>query len=152
MKADAEEWLAAVSAAGYRSTGPRRVISELITQRDDHFTIAQLETAASRVRPRVGRATIFRTVELLVELGLLERLDLPSGEHAYVPCRQRHHHHVVCSRCGRSAAVGDRGLKSVLAAITKRTGYSVDRHRLEVFGVCPTCQGETTRGKPPSGR
>ncbi|HUG47879.1 MAG TPA: transcriptional repressor, partial [Candidatus Limnocylindria bacterium] len=88
----------------------------------------------------LGRATIFRSLELFVELGVLERLDLPSGEHAYVRCEPVHHHHVVCSRCGRTTEVEDCGMQDVVREVTRRTGYRIDSHRLEMYGMCTACQ------------
>jgi Fur family ferric uptake transcriptional regulator len=76
----------------------------------------------------------------MLELGLVERLDLPSGEHAYVACEPSHHHHVVCSACGRSEDIDDGGLRPIVRDIARRTGYRVDAHRLELFGLCPDCQ------------
>ena len=87
----------------------------------------------------VGRATVFRTLEVLEALGAVERLDLPSGEHAYVVCERAHHHHVVCSSCGRTSEIDDAGLRVVVREIARRTGYRVDEHRLELFGLCPAC-------------
>ena len=87
----------------------------------------------------VGRATVFRTLEVFEELGAIERLDLPTGEHAYVGCEPVHHHHVVCSRCGRTTEIDDAGLRRSSATSPARPGFRVDEHRLELFGVCPAC-------------
>ena len=67
-------------------------------------------------------------------------IDLPTREHAYVVCEPLHHHHVVCSRCGRVADIADEGLRTVVNEVARRTGYRVDEHRLELFGLCPGCQ------------
>jgi Fur family ferric uptake transcriptional regulator len=88
----------------------------------------------------VGRATIFRTLDVLSAAGVVERIDLPTGDHAYLTCEPSHHHHIVCSRCGRSDDVADAGLRSVVRDVARQTGYRVDDHRLELFGLCPTCQ------------
>lgn len=125
--------------AGFRLTEPRRVVTDLIARRQGHFTASELVDEVRARRVGVGRATIFRTLELLEELGALERLDLPSGEHAYVRCQRAHHHHVVCSNCGRATEIDDAGLRMVVGEIARRTGYRVDDHRLELFGRCPTC-------------
>lgn len=126
--------------AGYRLTAPRRAVVELISRREGHFTAADLIADARDQRRGVGRATIFRALDLLTELQLLERIDLPTGDHAYVACEPAHHHHVVCSRCGRTSEVEDCGMAAVVAEVGRRTGYAVDFHRLELFGICPSCQ------------
>jgi Fur family ferric uptake transcriptional regulator len=131
----------AMDAAGYRLTEPRLTVAELIAAREGHFTAADLIEDA-RVRSLgIGRATIFRVLDLLAELEVLERVELPSGEHAYVPCRpRRHHHHIICERCGRVADVGDQGLGAALEDIERRTGWRIGSHRLELYGRCPHCR------------
>jgi len=125
---------------GYRLTGPRKSVAELVSKREGHFTAADLISDARRKRLPLGRATIFRNLDLLTSLGALERLDLPSGEHAYVACEpEQHHHHVVCRQCGRSVEVEDSGLQSVVSEIARRSEYLIDTHRLELFGLCPDC-------------
>lgn len=125
--------------AGYRLTEPRRSLAALIASRGGHFTATELVTEARARRLGVGRATVFRTLDVLEELGAVERLDLPSGEHTYVVCEPAHHHHVVCSRCGRTDEIDDAGLRTVVREVARRTGYRVDEHRLELFGLCPAC-------------
>ena len=130
--------VAALDAAGHRLTGPRRALVDLIAARDGHFTAADLVADVRTRRLGIGRATVFRSLDVLLELGVVERIDLPSGEHAYLACEPTHHHHAVCSRCGR-ADIEDAGLASVVEKVEQRTGYRIDRHRLELFGLCPTC-------------
>jgi len=137
---DPVELVTAMDRAGLRVTGPRRAVAELIVAEPGHFTSADLVERARERRVDVGRATIFRTLEVLSELGVIERIDLPNGEHAYVGCEPAHHHHVVCSRCGRAAEISDAGLRTVVREVGRRTGYRVDEHRLELFGLCPACQ------------
>ena len=129
----------ALDRAGYRLTEPRRSLAALIASRDGHFTAGELVDEARSRRLGVGRATVFRTLEVLEGLGTVERLDLPTGDHAYVVCERAHHHHVVCSRCGRTSEIDDGGLRVVVNEIARRTGYRVDEHRLELFGLCPAC-------------
>jgi Fur family ferric uptake transcriptional regulator len=137
--ADPTPIVSALDRAGYRMTAPRRSLARLIADQGGHFTAAGLVEVA-RVRGlAVGRATVYRTLEVLEDLGAVERLDLPSGEHAYVACEPAHHHHVVCSRCGRSDEIDDAGLRAIVGDVARRTGYRVDDHRLELFGLCPAC-------------
>jgi Fur family transcriptional regulator, ferric uptake regulator len=137
---DAPDVIGALEQAGYRMTAPRRALAGLVAGREGHFTADDLLDTARRRRLGLGRATIFRALDVLTELGLIERLDLPSGEHAFVACEPAHHHHIVCSSCGRSTGVADHGLERVADAIGRETGYRVETHRLELFGLCPDCQ------------
>ena len=131
--------ISALDRAGLRVTEPRRALATLIAEQDGHFTAADLVEAAQTQRLGIGRATVFRTLEVLEDLGAVERLDLPSGEHAYVGCEPAHHHHLVCSRCGRTDEIEDAGLRTVVGDVARRTGYRIDDHRLELFGLCPAC-------------
>lgn len=133
-----------MDAGGYRRTAPRRAVADLIAEHDGHFTAAELEMAARVRRLGISRATLFRALDLFIELRVVERLDLPNGDHAYVHCARAHHHHIVCSRCGRAAEVEDGGVGEAVAEIARRSGYRIDSHRLELFGLCRHCQAKTT--------
>jgi Fur family ferric uptake transcriptional regulator len=137
---DASEIVSAFETAGYRLTGPRRALAALIAAQGRHFTADELLGESRRRRLGVTRATIFRSLDVLAELGVVERLDLPSGEHAFVACEPAHHHHVVCSSCGRTTGVADPGIERIAEAIGRETGYRIDAHRLELFGLCPVCR------------
>ena len=147
METLAETPLAALDRAGYRLTGPRRAVADLIAARQGHFTAANLVDDAAAQRLDMSRATIFRTLEALEGVGAIERIDLPTGDHAYITCEPAaHHHHVVCRRCGRANDVDDAGLPAVVERIAGETGYRIESHRLELFGVCPVCQAELAAG------
>ena len=81
----------ALDDAGYRLTEPRLAVADLIVRHGGHFTASELASTARQRRLGVSRATLFRALELMVDLGVVERLDLPSGEHAYVSCAPAHH-------------------------------------------------------------
>ena len=136
-------FVSALERAGQRVTDPRRSVADLIARRRGHFTAADLLHDAHSRRLPLGRATIFRSLELFTDLGMLERLDLPSGEHAYVPCEPVHHHHVVCSRCGRTTEVEDCGMQGVAEEVARQTGYRIESHRLELYGLCAACHEST---------
>lgn len=130
----------AFRSAGYQATPNRRLMAELVAASDGHFSAADLLDRARQRRAKVGRATVFRALELLTALRIVERLDLPNRSHAYVLCDpDAHHHHLVCSACGRSIDVADGELARLVEEIGRRNGYRIDTHRLELFGTCPTC-------------
>lgn len=136
----------ALDRAGHRLTGPRLAVAGLVAGRDGHFTAADLVVDARRRHPGIGRATIFRALDLFASLELVERVDLPGGDHAYVACEPVHHHHAICTGCGRSLDVDDFGLTRVLNEIGDRSGFRVTDHRLEIFGLCAACQA--AQGRP----
>jgi Fur family ferric uptake transcriptional regulator len=131
----------ALDDAGLRLTQARRAVADAIGRQGGHFTAEDVLASSRMGRRRVGRATIFRSLDLLTDLGLVERVDLPSGEHAYVTCAPNaHHHHIVCSACGRSVEIGELGLEPILGKVEASTGFVIESHRVELFGRCPDCQ------------
>jgi len=143
---DPQPIITALENAGHRLTGPRRALADLIVARQGSmFTAADLVADVRARRLGIGRATVFRSIELLESVGVVERLELQNGDHAYVACVPTHHHHVICARCARTAEIGDLGLGAVARDVARRTGYRVDEHRLELFGLCPACQRASTQ-------
>lgn len=137
---DARPLIDALDGAAYRSTAPRRAVAQLVAARDGHFTAAELLDDARARRVGIGRARVFRVLDLLTRSDLLERLDLPTGGHAYAPReRASHHHHIVCSTCGRTTAIEDMGLVTAMEDAQRRSGWQVESHRLELYGRCPRC-------------
>lgn len=141
----ADALVSALARAGERVTLPRRAVARLVGARDGHFTAAQLIDDAGSAGEPIGRATVFRALELFAALGLVERVDLPDGNHAFVACEAVHHHHAICTRCGRSTDISDAGLGEILAAIGRQAGFRMATHRLEVFGLCADCAAATAR-------
>jgi len=137
---DPQVLVSALDEAGYRLTGPRRSVAEIVAGWAGHFTAAEIAREAEVRGLRVGRATVFRTLDALEHASVVERIDLPSGEHAYVACDPAHHHHVVCSACGSTAVIEDGRLAALVRSIGRRTGYRIDEHRLELYGLCAPCR------------
>jgi Fur family transcriptional regulator, ferric uptake regulator len=146
-----ERIIRALEGAGYQATPNRRRVAGMVAATGGHFTAADLLERGRRDHFSIGRATIFRALELLTSLRVVERLDLPSGTHAYVVCDpEEHHHHLVCSRCGRNEDVADGELARLVDDIGERHGYRIEAHRLELFGTCPQCAAAeaTQNGSP----
>jgi len=145
-----ERVLAALSAKGHRVTGPRRAILERIAQYPHPFSAEQLWLDLGEDRQgagQIGRATIYRTVELLVEEQWLARVHWSStketsaeDEHAYVPAEQGHQHHLVCKSCGTVVAFEGCDIDELLGGLARRLNFRVDGHWLEAYGLCQACQ------------
>jgi Fur family ferric uptake transcriptional regulator len=132
----------ALSQQGYRVTGPRRALVRLIADRKVRFTAADLEEDVARISPAVGRATVFRTLELLLSLGLVERVHT-EGERrdAYVVAGGVHHHHLVCSRCGVVTEVTGCMVDDLVSSLAQASGFQVEGHWMEIVGLCSRCRG-----------
>ncbi len=127
--------------AGYRLTGPRRTIVEMIASGDERFTSAQLWSSVQQAAPSVGRATVFRTLDLLTALGILQRVHLDdAGCHSYVLCGRSHHHHIVCSNCNKVQDFAQSEVESLLTKLGNKYGFKVEGHQIEVYGRCKDCQ------------
>ncbi len=121
---------------GHRITEPRRVLLASMQAMGDHFTAEGLAAAS----PGVGRATVFRTLKLLQEVGTVCQVVLDDGTLQYRLTPGGHHHHIVCSRCGAVNDFASCDIQGLLSEIADRTGYAIDAHRLEVYGRCAACR------------
>ena len=130
-----DDALAALSQQGLRMTGPRRAIVEHIGRLGEPFTAEQLVADMGEI----GRATIYRTLEVLAGSHWLARIHRDEGEHAYIPASP-HKHQLVCTRCGTSVVFDTCDLDGLLVELGQRTGFTIQGHALEAFGLCQTCQ------------
>lgn len=130
---------ALVGGAGHKVTESRGAVLTSLAGRDSPFTASELIEEIARSAPEVGRATVFRTLDLLIGLGAAERVRLPGGQDGYVLCGLPHHHHVVCSSCGSVGEVEDRALEAAIASAVRETGFALQAHALELTGLCPPC-------------
>lgn len=120
---------------GVRLTGPRRAVLDAITALPGPFTAEEL----SQSLPRVGRATIFRTMKLLQDAGIVCRVPLEDGSVRYQVSRGDHHHHLVCSQCGAVGEFDDPELDSLIQRNAGRQQFRLASHSLELYGRCATC-------------
>jgi Fur family transcriptional regulator, ferric uptake regulator len=127
---------------GYRMTGPRRQIVAMLAERGS-TTAQELYEILRDAGSGVGRATVFRTLELLSHLAILERVHRPDGCHTYILSEPGHHHLLVCSDCGTVLEFSDCHLDEALTSLANRTAFRIDGHWLEVFGLCGACQTPT---------
>lgn len=137
MRVDELEGL--LPRAGHKSTAARRQILALIADQPGTFTAAELLESLEAHAPYIGRATLFRTLDLLISLGALERVRLPAHQDGYVLCDPHHHHHIVCSSCGSVGEVDSEALEAALHAAVRAAGFSPGTHAFELSGLCPSC-------------
>jgi Fur family ferric uptake transcriptional regulator len=142
---------------GLKMTGQRRVIARVLSDAGDHPDVEELYRRASALDNRISIATVYRTVRLLEEKGILERRDFGGGRARYEPSEHGHHHHLIDVETGRVIEFEDAEHERVLAAIAARLGFDLVSHRLELFGRRrePAAQPGTGRAagkKPAAGR
>ncbi len=129
-----------IGAAGYKVTVARRAVVELILRRANYFTAAEIWGDLKQTAPGTGRATVFRTLDLLSELEVLEKIHLSDGCHRYLVCLNQQHYHLICSSCGTSTNFTESSLTKLLQELAKRAQFEIHNHRLDMFGVCQQCQ------------
>ena len=119
---------------GLKMTGQRRVIARVLSETGDHPDVEELYRRAAALDSRISIATVYRTVRLLEEKGILERRDFGGGRARYEPSGHGHHHHLIDVESGRVIEFEDAEHERVLAAIAARLGFDLVSHRLELFG------------------
>lgn len=133
-----------LSQHGYRLTAPRELIVDQALLHERPFTaeqlVAELSEHTNRKATRIGRATVYRTLEILASIDVLSRVILPDGHAAYVVDAPGHRHHLVCSQCGTTVAFTSCPVDNLVQHLTADTQFTIHDHLLEVFGVCPDCQ------------
>jgi Fur family ferric uptake transcriptional regulator len=133
-----------LEARGYRVTPSRRAVIASILAQKDHFAVEALLTSCRGT----GRATVFRTIRLLTDLGVVCRVLLEDGSLHYRVSQRGHHHHLVCTSCGRVEDLDQCAIDDVMRELSRATGYEVERHWLELYGRCVACQDPVTAGAP----
>ena len=128
--------LEALEERGYRSTAARRSLAALIGSQDRHFTAENLR---KQLPIKLGRATVFRTLKILVDAGLLCRVLLEDGDLHYQLSQNGHHHHLLCVHCGISQDLLGCDIEEVLFSTTARHGFELTGHWLEIYGRCRYC-------------
>jgi Fur family ferric uptake transcriptional regulator len=128
-------------------TRPRQAVLDIIAKADRHLTAAEIYRRARNRFPHLGLTTVYRTLDLLVELGYIQRVHFAEGCHSYAAIARPHGHHLVCSQCGRAEEFEDCDLQSLMETLKAKTGYAIDLHVLELMGRCPSCQGKTAPAK-----
>lgn len=125
-------------------TPQRSRVFERAYETHDHFSAEEFYAwMRAEDGAKVSRATVYRTLALLVEGGFLEQLDAGGGETLYEHVvGHRHHDHLVCSSCGRIEEFLDEVVEERQEQIAARFGFTLDSHSLRLFGLCPTCRRE----------
>jgi len=127
--------LARCEAAGLRLTGQRRLIAQVLEAAEDHPDVDTLFARAVALDPKISLATVYRTVRLFEEQGLLERYEFGDGRSRYEDAERAHHDHLIDLATGEVIEFHDPEIETLKAAIARRLGYRLKGHRLELYGV-----------------
>ena len=135
-----------LAAAGERVTRQRLLVADALASHGLRITAQGLYDRLRRREPRIGRATVFRTLEALVAAGVARRLEQDGHVYGYVACRPEHHHHLACDRCGRVEEIEEGYITPVAERVAADLGFTIDDARLDFYGLCAACRADEGRG------
>ncbi|HEY2217595.1 MAG TPA: Fur family transcriptional regulator [Solirubrobacteraceae bacterium] len=137
----AERAARALSDAGYRRGGARRAILELLDEQSCALSAVEIEQALLERKREVSRASVYRVMDELDEIGLVQRVEIGQGMVRYEPVRHGpgHHHHLVCDHCGRLEPFTDDGLERAIRRVSERLPLRVSEHEIVLHGACDAC-------------
>lgn len=147
MTKTAESWaehaFAALAEAGLRRGGARTAVVEALAAHDCAVTALDLDDELRRRRPPVGRASVYRALEQLEQLGLVQRIEVSRGTAGYerVDPAGHHHHHAICGDCGRMVPFEDSKLERAIGQLSKEMDFEVTGHDVVLRGRCDRCAG-----------
>ncbi|MBI3159659.1 MAG: transcriptional repressor [Chloroflexi bacterium] len=134
-----DSWQAALRANGYRLTAPRQAVVEAVARSAQALNPAEVHARARRTYPRLGLVTVYRTLEKLEELHLVQRVHRPDNCQAFVAGMDGHQHLLICQNCGRVRYFSGDQLEALIRRVEADTGYAVHDHWLQLFGECGEC-------------
>ena len=151
MSISQEKFKEMLKEKGLKVTNQRLLVLQVLAEHgDEHMTAEDIFELVKEDYPEIGLATIYRTVQLLLDMQLVDRIMLDDGCVRYEigdfldeqEGHRHHHHHLICTECGSVSAFRDDLLEDLEAYIEKETGFQVTDHELKFYGVCKKCREE----------
>ena len=127
--------IAHIKARGLRMTDQRRIVARVIGDAEDHPDVEELYARAAKVDPKISLATVYRTVKLFEEAGILEKHEFGDGRARYEDAERDHHDHLIDVNTGQVIEFVDPEIEALQEKIAARLGYRLIGHRLELLGV-----------------
>lgn len=142
-------WQGRFRGWGYRITMPRQAILGVLSRTSKHLSAEEIYLAVHKIYPGIGLTTVYRTLELLVRMGLVFKFDFGDGRNRYelaVGPKTFHHHHLICVNCGRIIDYTDfvdretKLLAEIENVLSKKYNFKINTHQLHFYGLCERCQ------------
>jgi len=140
MQLDLSALNSELSQQGYKLTRQRKAVLEVVAQANARLSAAEVLARAQRSCPDLGLTTVYRTLEILEQMGVIRRVHLDDGCEGFALTAAEHGHHLICSGCRATVEFEDCNLSSLLKRVAVQTGFTIDHHWLELVGLCPQCQ------------
>jgi len=144
MRRTEREIVAALRRHGYKLTPQRRAVIRTIASSQDHLTPAGIYAKVHQDHPDIGLVTIYRTLDMLAKLELICELHAGGSCHSYTISAPEHHHHLICSNCGKVIDFIGHDLGELEQRLSLETGFEIEDHLLEFIGLCQACRKEAT--------
>jgi len=126
---------------GMRMTRPRQVVLSILENATVPLSPQTIHQQSLEAHQEIGLVSVYRTLDVLMDLALVRKVHSPDGCHGFVMASPGHHHHLVCRECDRAVEFsGGEDLSSLMVRVQKETGFTIDGHMLQLFGLCPECQ------------
>jgi Fe2+ or Zn2+ uptake regulation protein len=135
-----DQWLSVLQDSGYRLTEPRRIIVEIMASCERALSPVELFDLGRKSQPGLGLVTVYRTLEKMEELGLVQRVHQPDGCHTYLRAARGHQHLILCQTCGKAVLFDGDELTPLFTSVENSTGFIIKEHWLQLFGLCANCQ------------
>jgi Fur family ferric uptake transcriptional regulator len=133
-------WLTQLRSNGYRLTNARKAVVETMARTTFALNPQSVYEQAKSSCPGLGLVTVYRTLEKLEELGLIQRVHQPDGCNAYLPHADGHQHLIICQSCGKAEYFEGDNLDAFFEQVADEHGYTVNEHWLQLFGLCSECR------------
>ena len=140
MQLDRDTLATQLNQHGYKLTRQRKAVVEVMTLANTRLAAAEVFAKAQRECPDLGLTTVYRTLEILEQMGAIRRVHLEDGCEAFAPTSLEHGHYVICSRCQATIEFEGCDLTQLLQRVADQTGFAIEQHWLELVGLCPQCQ------------
>lgn len=144
MKKPQEVFADFLAAQNLKMTPQRQAILSTILKAKGHLSSEELYGQVKKKDKSIGQATIYRTLKLLQDSGLVEPLDFADGVTRYeLSYGKEHHDHLICENCGANMEILDEVIEKRQEELAEKYGFSLLRHKMYLYGICPKCQGKT---------
>ncbi len=138
---DRIELLEALRERGFRLTPQRMMVLEAIESSDDHISAEEIHAKARAQYPYMNISTVYRTLDLWKELGMVAETDLGGGSLVYHPEGKAQHHHLVCRKCGKVTDIDVSVFRQLRDDLRNKYGFDADLEHIGIFGTCTRCEG-----------
>jgi len=135
-----EKWITLLQESGCRITSPRAAIIDTVIDSQRGLEPLELFDLVRKAHPGIGLVTVYRTLDRLESLGLIQRVHQENGCHMVMKAAIGHEHYLLCTRCGKAVLFDGDDLSRLVSRVESNSGYKVNDHWLQLFGLCPACQ------------